>query len=235
LPPVPYTDVFDARWTIPTRNGIIRNIHPFSNTAGESIYQGRFQAGGENGVSSSYYPVKLSWCRTQLPARDAQNPGSYYIRDDQSNGSLFAYNMKTGEGRSIAAVQHRVSASNDCDTLVITSTAIEGFIIVYDFTTDVENGEESPSTLAITGASPNPFTTSTLVNFTVPTTSKVSVDIYDAIGNRVATLANDVFNPGMHSVEWNGAANGVALPNGIYTVRVSDGANTTSQQIVFVR
>ena len=235
LPPVPFIDVFDARWTIPTRNGIIRNIHPYSNTPGESIFQGRFQAGGENGVSSSYYPVKLSWCRTQIPARDAQNPGSYYIRDDQSNGNLFAYNMKTGEGRSIAAVQHRVSASNDCDTLVITSTAIEGFIIVYDFTTDVENGDETPSTLAITSTAPNPFATSTFVNFSVPTTSKVSVEIYDAIGNRVVTLANDVYNAGMHQVEWNGAANGVVLPNGIYTVRISDGVNTTSQQIAIVR
>jgi len=233
LPPVPFQDVFDARWTIPTRNGIIRNIHPFSNTPGESIYQGRFQAGGENGVSSSYYPVKLSWCRNQIPARDASNPGSYYIRDDQSNGALFAYNMKTGEGRSIASVQHRVGG--ECDTLVITSTAIEGFIIVYDFTTDVENGEEAPTTLAITGTAPNPFTTSTAVSFTVPTTSRVSVDIYDAIGNRVATLANDVYNAGAYSVEWNGSANGVVLPNGIYTVRVSDGTTTTSQQIVFVR
>jgi predicted outer membrane repeat protein len=233
LPPVPFIDVFDARWTIPTRNGIIRNVHPFSNTPGESIYQGRFQAGGENGVSSSYYPVKLSWCRNQIPTRDASNPGSYYIRDDQSNGALFAYNMKTGEGRSIASVQHRVGG--ECDTLVITSTSIEGFIIVYDFTTDVENGEETPSTLAITGTAPNPFTTSTAVNFTVPTTSRVSVDIYDAIGNRVVTLANEVYNTGAYSVEWNGSANGVVLPNGIYTVRVSDGTTTTSQQIVFVR
>ena len=32
-----------------------------------------------------------------------------------------------------------------------------------------------------------------------------------------------------------GAANGVALPNGIYTVRVSDGTNSTSQQVVLVR
>jgi len=118
---------------------------------------------------------------------------------------------------------------------VITSTAIEGFIIVYDFTTDVENGEETPSTLSITGTAPNPFTTSTAVNFTVPTTSKVSIDIYDAIGNRVTTIANDVYNAGAYTVEWNGSANGVVLPNGIYTVRVSDGTNTTSQQIVFVR
>jgi predicted outer membrane repeat protein len=235
LPPVPFIDVFDARWTIPTRNGIVRNIHPYSNTAGESIFQGRFQAGGENGVSSSYYPVKLSWCRTQIPARDASNPGSYYIRDDQSNGGLFAYNMKTGEGRSIASVQHRVSAAGDCDTLVITSTAIEGFIIVYDFTTDVENGEDVPTALAITATAPNPFTTSTSISFAVPTPSMVAVDIYDAIGNRVATLTNDVYNAGVHSVEWNGAANGVALPNGIYTVRVSDGTNSTSQQVVLVR
>jgi len=69
----------------------------------------------------------------------------------------------------------------------------------------------------------------------VPTTQKVSVEIYDAIGNRVATLANDVFNAGSHTIEWNGLANGVMMSSGLYTIRVTDGKNSSTQQVVFVR
>lgn len=234
LPPVPYIDVFDARWTVPTRNGTIRNIHPFSNSAGQSIYQGRFQAGGETGQSSNYYPVRLTWCKDQIPAKDANNPGSYYIRDDQSNGQLFDFNMKTGTGKSIPSVQKRDGVNSECDTLLINITSIEGFVIVYDFTSPV-NEEETASTFAITGVAPNPFAGTTTITFNVATAAKVGVDIYDAVGTRVATVANEVYSAGKHSVQWDGTTNGVALASGTYTVRISDGTNTATQQVVVIR
>ncbi len=233
LPPVPYIDVFDARWTIPNRNGILRNIFPYSNTPGEAVYRARFQAGGETGQSSAYYPVKVSWCRDQIPAAGGADPGSYYIRDDQSNGNLFAYNMKTGVGRSAADILHK--EANGCDTIIISRDAIRGFIIVYDFTSSVDDGTEITTGLAITNTVPNPFTTSTNISFNVPTTQKVAVEVYDAIGTRVATLTNEVFTPGVHTIEWSGIANGAVLPSGLYTVRVTDGQQSATQQVVFVR
>jgi hypothetical protein len=231
LPPVPYIDVFDARWTIPTRNGILRNIFPFKNTPGDAIYRARFQAGGETGQSSAYYPVKLSWCPAQIPPL-SDNKGSYYLRDDQSNGQLFAYDMKTGAGRSASDI--RLDTVGACYTLVISRDAVRGFIIVYDFASGVD--DEDPTTdLSITSTAPNPFSTSTAITFNVPSTKNVAVEIYDAIGTRVATLANDVFTAGSHTIEWNGLANGVMMSSGLYTVRVTDGVRSSTQQVVFVR
>ncbi len=234
LPPVPYVDVFDARWTIPNRNGVDRNIYPFSTDPGEAIYRARFQAGGETGQSSAYYPVKISWCRADIPETDAANPGSYYIRDDISNGANFAFNMKTGEGRSAADILHRTDGA--CDTIVISRDALKGFIIIYDFTTDVaEDNETMTNVLAITKTAPNPFAASTVITFNVPATKPVSVEVFDAIGNKVATLANDLFSAGQHSIEWNGTSNGLTLANGMYTVRISDGFATATQQVVLAR
>ena len=239
LPPVPYIDIFDARWTIPNRNGITRSIYPFENTQpGEAIYRARFQAGGENGQSSVNYPVFISWCRTNIPAVSATNPGSYYIRDDQSNGALFSYNMKTGEGRSASDIQHRTSGTtgSSCDTLIISRDAIRGFIIVYDFTSDVGDEDAgSMNDLAITNTAPNPFSTSTAITFNVPSATNVTVEIYNAIGTRVATLANDMFAAGSHTIEWNGLTNGVMMSSGLYTIRVTDGVHSATQQVVFVR
>ena len=235
IPPVPPEDVFDARWTLPERNGILRTIYPFSTTPGEFIYRARFQAGGENTQSSAYYPVSISWCRADIPERDANNPGSYYIRDDISNGAIFAYNMKTGEGRSASDILHRTDGA--CDTIVISRDALQGFIIVYDFTTPVE--EEGDMTLSnvltISSAKPNPFTSTTAITFNVPASNKVAIEVYDVVGNKVATLANEVYAAGMHTIEWNGTSNGVSLANGTYTVRVTDGAASATQQVVLVR
>ncbi len=233
LPPVPYIDVFDARWTIPNRNGTLRNIFPHSATPGEAIYRARFQAGGETGQSSAYYPVKISWCRNQIPDRTTDEPGSYYIRDDVSNGAQFSFNMKTGEGRSVADIQHKVA--NGCDTIIIIRDALKGFIIVYDYTTAVDNEGTITTDLAITQTAPNPFSSSTAISFSTPGTKMISVEIYDAIGTKVATLANDMFSAGSHTIEWNGTSNGVALSSGLYTVRIADGTKSVTQQIVLVR
>lgn len=235
LPPLPIADIFDARWTIPTRQGILRSIFPFSDQPGEAVYRARFQAGGDNGQSSEFYPVKLSWCRADIPARDAANPGSYYIRDDVSgSGSLFNYNMKLGNGNSVADIIHTTDGA--CDVITIHRTSLEGFVIVYDFTTPVEEETTTPSNvLSIVDAAPNPFTTSTAITFNAPGTKVVTVEIYDAIGAKVATLASELFTAGNHTIDWNGMSNGTSMSSGLYTVRISDGTASATQQIVLVR
>ncbi|GMV53078.1 MAG: T9SS C-terminal target domain-containing protein [Chlorobi bacterium] len=233
LPPVPYIDVFDARWTVPNRNGILRNIFPFSSTPGEAVYRARFQAGGETGSSSAYFPVTISWCRDEIPATDATNPGSYWIRDDISNGALFNFNMKTGEGRSAADILHK---EGQCDTLVISRTSIGGFIIVYDYTTGVETDDMTISNiLTVTSAKPNPFVSETSISFNVPVASHLTVEVFDAVGSHVATLANQMFTAGQHSIDWDGTASGAAVANGMYTVRISDGTKSATYQVVIMR
>lgn len=233
LPPVPIADIFDARWTIPTRQGILRNIYPFSSDPGEAVFRARFQAGGDNANSSEFYPVSISWCRADLPERNAANPGSYYIRDDVSNGAFFNYNMKLGNGRSTPDVEHTTDGS--CDKLIIKLSSLEGFLIVYDYTTPVEEEIEVSNTLAIVETAPNPFSASTAITFNATGTTKVTVEIFDAIGTKVATLANDMFPAGHNTINWNGMSNGTSLSSGLYTVRVSDGTSSATQQIVLVR
>ncbi|MBI2794951.1 MAG: T9SS type A sorting domain-containing protein [Ignavibacteria bacterium] len=241
LPPVPPTDVFDARWTIPTKNGILRNIFPHSTTPGEAIFRARFQAGGETGQASNYYPIKLSWCSKDIPALDPAkgSPGSYYIRDDISNGALFSFNMKTGVGTSAADITHVIDSSGaePCHTIVINRTSIEGFIILYDFTTGLDDDQQLTITnvVSITKAMPNPFTSSTSITFYNPVGSNVKVDVYDSQGSLVETLANRMFDAGSQTIEWNGASSRGIVASGTYTIRVSDGKTSATHQVVLIR
>jgi flagellar hook assembly protein FlgD len=119
---------------------------------------------------------------------------------------------------------------------VIKRDALKGFIIVYDFTTDV-NDEELTITnvLAITKSAPNPFTTSTQVTFYTPAGGNVKVEVYNSMGSKVVTLADEFFAAGSHSLEWNGASQTGVVASGTYTIRVTDGATTSTQQVVLVR
>lgn len=235
IPPTPYVDVFDARWTIPNRNGTLRNIFPFVNTPGLAVYRSRFQSGGETGQSSAYYPIKITWCRDSIPASSATNPGSYYIRDDvTAAGENFRYDLRTGDGASVPDIYLKRANTGTCDTIIINRDALRGFVIVYDFTTSVDEFTDNTQ-LAITKAVPNPFRDNTSIEFVTPGTNVVSIDVFDAIGTKVATLANEHFAAGKHSIDWNSSNSGSSLGSGVYTVRVTDGKTSATQQIVLVR
>jgi len=78
---------------------------------------------------------------------------------------------------------------------------------------------------------PNPVETTGLVRFTVPETSVATVDIYDALGQRVRQLYSGTVTPGETTLELNTAE----LPAGTYVVKVSSGIYTAVERITIVR
>jgi len=71
---------------------------------------------------------------------------------------------------------------------------------------------------------PNPFNPSTTLEFAVPTSRLVLIKVYDVLGREIATLVNEVLQPGIHRARWNAAG----FPSGVYFFRmqvrqISDG------------
>ena len=65
---------------------------------------------------------------------------------------------------------------------------------------------------------PNPFNPVTEIAFDLPSTSRVSMDVYNILGQRVATLAEgEIFEAGSHALRFDG----YALPSGVYFCRLS--------------
>ncbi len=62
---------------------------------------------------------------------------------------------------------------------------------------------------------PNPFNPTTVLNYTIPNKSKVTVEIYNTLGQRVAELINANQNIGKHSVTWNA----IGFSSGTYFAR----------------
>jgi hypothetical protein len=55
--------------------------------------------------------------------------------------------------------------------------------------------------------------------------------IYDILGREVATLVNDVKQPGSYSVTWNAAG----LSSGVYVYRLTAGSFSQSREMVLVK
>lgn len=68
---------------------------------------------------------------------------------------------------------------------------------------------------------PNPFNPSTLIKYSIPNSSNVSIKIFDILGNEVATLVNEKQNAGFYSVDFSSKEYGNALSSGIYFYKLT--------------
>jgi len=232
LPPVPPRDVFDARWGIPLRNGILRNIYPVAlpNNNRQSIYKAQFQAGGVEGSSSALYPVTISWKPEEIPARDdaTRNPAgsSWYIQDYSSNGDYFSFNMKEPDKYFKHSPDVIAGFNIDDQSLfeiTITNRALTDFVIVQDWITGISGSSDIQE--GIISVSPNPVDQFTNIAYGLPKSGDLKIDVVDALGNVVTTIYNGYQSAGTYNIEWNGSVqSGMKLASGAYTIRmVSDG------------
>lgn len=68
---------------------------------------------------------------------------------------------------------------------------------------------------------PNPFNPMTTIRFALPVESRVTVDVYNMLGQAVRTLVNEELSPGYHAVTWNGTNNLEQHPvSGVFLVRL---------------
>lgn len=79
-------------------------------------------------------------------------------------------------------------------------------------------------------AFPNPFTSRTRLTWSVEDAGHVSMEVYDSIGRRVATLVDSHQEAGTHAVTWEGAG----LASGVYFVRLRSGTNQATSTVVRV-
>ncbi|MFB3907172.1 MAG: FlgD immunoglobulin-like domain containing protein [Candidatus Eisenbacteria bacterium] len=100
--------------------------------------------------------------------------------------------------------------------------------------TGVGEGNAPSVRFAIVGAEPNPFGPSTLIRFDLPRSSLVQIDVIDASGRIVSTIASQEFAAGRQAVAWDGTgSDGARVPSGIYYVRATmDGASAAEKLVV---
>ncbi len=78
---------------------------------------------------------------------------------------------------------------------------------------------------------PNPFNPSTEIGFSLPMASYVTLDVYNLIGQKVAVLADRVYEAGVHSVIWNTTNQA----SGVYFYRLSAGEYSAQKKMVLLK
>lgn len=83
---------------------------------------------------------------------------------------------------------------------------------------------------------PNPFNPITNIKFDIPKNEKVTLKIYNILGQEIKTLINAEMNAGAHTVQWDGTNNiGIKVASGVYIYQVKAGKFAKAKKMSFVK
>jgi hypothetical protein len=101
----------------------------------------------------------------------------------------------------------------------------------YYLTPVRESGDDVPSVGTYSSVYPNPFNPSTVIKFSVPTSGRVTLKVYDVRGHEVATLVDEIMEVGSFETPFFA----VDLPSGTYFYRLSGNGFSDSGKMQLVK
>jgi hypothetical protein len=158
---------------------------------------------------------------TGLAVSDASSPQNFtYIRGLKDDTLWYPMNGMNIDGTSLSGWNAMIRA--------------EFVYLVSDGV--AETIDELPSSYSLGQNYPNPFNPSTRIDYTIPKTGNVKINIYDILGRNIKTLINEIQGKGKYSVRWNGDDNsGRRVSSGLYLYRMETEGFTSVKKLNLIK
>jgi protocatechuate 3,4-dioxygenase beta subunit len=153
------------------------------------------------------------------------NNGNFVLEEMAAGEYNLAATGATGVSEGTAPVTVGAGRnSGNVDLIVPGTTAVE------------EQAVEIPLTYDLAQNFPNPFNPETGIKYQVPVRTNVSLRVYNALGQEVRTLVNNIQDAGVYNTVWDGKDNnGRQLTTGIYLVRLEAGDFVMTRKMAMVK
>ena len=109
--------------------------------------------------------------------------------------------------------------------------SVNYFDITQNTSVSNENVAGIPTTVKLNQNYPNPFNPSTVISYSLPEASDVTLEVYNMLGQRVALLVDDVKQPGQYTVPFN-AGN---LSSGMYIYKLRADGYVQTRKMMLVK
>ncbi len=158
--------------------------------------------------------------------------GSYYLGDlfftaGDTDGST-TIDTVTNDTLSFLVTVNTVSFTPEFNSAEITispSTAISG-----------DNFPSLPGCFSLAQNYPNPFNSTTIIEYDLPETAKVTLEVFNVLGQSVNQLVSRSQAAGSYSVEWDGCSDdGRPAASGIYFYRLSAGSWSSVKRMALLK
>jgi len=179
---------------------------------------------------------------------DLDRDGDYDLLIGGSNGRLLFYENTgstfvpawTRNDALVAEVTVRQNAAPGCADLdgdgkvdIVVGEYIGNFTFFKNqIPTSVEQGEERlPASFTLLQNYPNPFNPGTTIGYTIPSSQKVTLKIFDVLGREIATLVDGLRTGGYHKIYFD-ARN---LAGGLYFYRLTGEATEETRKLLLLK
>ncbi len=115
------------------------------------------------------------------------------------------------------------------------ATLINGRAIKFTtgslYQTDIDERRGLPESFSLSQNHPNPFNLSTLIDFSISGADHVKLEIFNVLGQKVATLIDAHLDAGFHRITWNADE----MNTGIYFYRLDTGDLTETKRMLLLK
>jgi hypothetical protein len=188
---------------IKVNNGYVTN----TNCDGPTGHYGEwFIASALTGSSATYgLRVNDDGAYTYYWDTDTSSTGYTVAKGKPANGKMLPLNTKIG---TLTGIIDYVNSQYK-----IEPRKMDDFT---DITNSIEKLSNTPEAYTLAQNYPNPFNPSTTIIYSLPASSKVSLVLYNTLGQKVLTLVDQVQNAGKYQVNLNGSS----LSSGVYFYQI---------------
>lgn len=100
----------------------------------------------------------------------------------------------------------------------------------------VEVGDKIPTVFAIEPNFPNPFNPLTNISFSIPSSSKVRLTVYNVKGQKIKNLLNDTLDQGRHTIQWDGTDHRKrSVSSGLYFARLENTGKSRTIKMMLMK
>jgi hypothetical protein len=156
-----------------------------------------------------------------------QQPGSP-LTGTQPSFAEIAHNLNDYLGSSVR-FRFRMTADN---------SGVQDGVFIDDFeagwnseTSAADNAAPVPIQFKLGQNYPNPFNGSTTIDYALPKTGNIRLEVYNILGQRVAVLLEERKEAGLYSYTWDAAG----WPSGVYFYNLKIGKNSGTKKMLFLK
>jgi trimeric autotransporter adhesin len=200
-----------SSWS-PVGGGITEQVYTLVSYNNELYAGGAFRT--LTGNAGDYI---MSWDGAQWKAAGSGTDGNVIVLYPDASGLIVGGSFATAGG---------ISANNIAKFFTIT---------------EVDDKSAAPAEFYLLQNYPNPFNPSTKIKFTVPAIERgpasslqVTLKIYNILGKEIATLVNELKEPGIYEAEFNSEQN-PELTSGVYFYKLTAGSVTRTRKMIFMK
>jgi len=162
-----------------------------------------------------------------IEASSTENGGVYYSSDGE-NWELLG--LKGSRVTSVTHTKDYILAAVNYSYVSDSLLGVWAFPKSELMTTFNEISEE-PSLFKLEQNYPNPFNPTTTISFSLNQSENVTLNVFNSLGQKVATLVDGVKASGTHSVQFNASS----LSSGLYSYQIQANGKVSTKKMLLIK